>query len=129
MPTRSHGSSQAAAATDQQKRRRHGSSAAAANRRGSGASQPPPDPAALAAAGAQLKDMSADGLTCWAAQVEWFDDPFFEPGDSGPRHGNLVCSTIKVEVVPAELVGGGEQPLLPSAAPHPQANRRGCVVA
>jgi hypothetical protein len=133
MPTRSHGSSQAAAAaTHQQKRRRHGSSAAAAaKKRGSRASQPPPDPAALAAAVAQLKQVSADGLPCWTAQVEWFDDPFVVEGMQPAGYdlcNNLVCSTIKVEVVPAELVGGGEQPLLPSA-PHPQSNRHGCGVA
>lgn len=106
MPTRSHGSSPAA--THKQQHKRRGSSTAAARKRSSGASQPPPDPAALTAAITQLRDVSADGLPSWTADIEWFDDPFVVVGLQRPGydlHNNLVCSTISVQVVSAELTG------------------------
>lgn len=109
MPTRSHASSLPAAHKQQHKRRGSSSTAAARKRSSSsGASQPPPDPAALAAAVAQLREVSADGLPSWTADVEWFDDPFVVVGLQRPGYNlrnNLVCSTIRVEVVPAELIG------------------------
>jgi hypothetical protein len=55
----------------------------------------------LAAAAAQLRSVTADGLPCWTADISWFDDPF-DVSDEPVQ--NEVCTTIKVEVVRAELV-------------------------
>jgi hypothetical protein len=55
----------------------------------------------LAAAARKFKKVSADGLPCWEAQVEWYDDPFDPIGNDSK---NEVCSTIKVEVVRADLL-------------------------
>lgn len=52
----------------------------------------------LDAALAIFKRLSADGLPTYTAQVKWFDDPF------GSGMSNEVCSTIKVEVVRADLL-------------------------
>jgi hypothetical protein len=60
-----------------------------------------PVDASLEAAAARLRSVSADGLPAWTAEVSWFDDPWEAPGDPS---NNTVCSTIKVEVIPAELV-------------------------
>jgi hypothetical protein len=56
----------------------------------------------LAAAAARLKTISRNGLPSWTAKVSWFDDPFDTRGEGSLK--NEVCTTIKVEVVRADLV-------------------------
>jgi hypothetical protein len=58
--------------------------------------------AALAAAVTKFRKVSADGLPSWEAKISWFDNPL--PQMSWPCVSNEVCSTIKVEVVPADLL-------------------------
>lgn len=54
-----------------------------------------------AAAAARLRIVSAEGLPSWTAEITWLDDPYDVPGEPS---NNKVFSTIKVEVIPAELL-------------------------
>jgi hypothetical protein len=61
-----------------------------------------PVDASLEAAAARLRALSAnEHLASWTAEISWFDDPLEVPGRP---LSNEVCSTIRVEVAPAELV-------------------------
>lgn len=56
----------------------------------------------LAAVAAGFKSASAAGLPVWQAHVRWFDDPFGLP--EGQQVSNEVCTTVKVQVVQAEML-------------------------
>jgi hypothetical protein len=81
----------------QQKAAGHKSSSKAAKKKGSSQQAD----ASLAAAAARLRKLAADGLPSWTADISWVDDPFDAP--DAPVV-NKVCSTIRVEVITAELV-------------------------